>query len=123
MGSNGNKTYIEIDLDGKTYQLKFDFNAFAELENILNIKGFGQLQTSLVDCGCTEIRAFLWTGLLHGKPELTISQVGALLDMKNISEYLEKITEAIVLATGSEGDDEDAPEQGEAEASTETKKT
>lgn len=123
MGSNGNKTYIEIDLDGKTYQLKFDFNAFAELENILNIKGFGQLQTSLVDCGCTEIRAFLWTGLLHGKPKLTISQVGALLDMKNISEYLEKITEAIVLATGSEGDDEGAPEQGEAKAPTETEKT
>lgn len=81
---------IPITLDKKR-RLCFDFNAFAELQrecelSILDLQKFVNIAKSSTGdkSGLTlpfyELRGFLWAGLLDETPDITIKDVGRILD-------------------------------------------
>lgn len=83
---------ITINLD-KERHLKFDLNAFAELEEI-----YGDFETAMNEMtkgSVKAVRAILWAGLVHEDETLTIKQVGSMIDMSNISYVVEIISKAI----------------------------
>lgn len=83
---------ISINLD-KERHLKFDMNAFAELEDL-----YGDFQTAMNEMAkgsIKAVRAILWAGLVHEDESLTIKQVGSMIDMSNISYVVETISKAI----------------------------
>ncbi|WP_026486808.1 hypothetical protein [Caldanaerobius polysaccharolyticus] len=83
---------IPIQLD-KERHLKFDLNAFAELEDLygdINI-AFEAMQKGSIKA----IRAMLWAGLVHEDKTLTLEQVGEMVHLGNINEVMSAITRAI----------------------------
>ncbi|WDU84207.1 hypothetical protein [Caloramator sp. Dgby_cultured_2] len=94
---------IPIQLD-KERHLKFDLNAFAELEEL-----YGDFQTAMdaMSKGSIKaIRAMLWAGLIHEDEKLTIKQVGSMIDMTNINEIVSAISKAISEAMPKVDDEE-----------------
>lgn len=81
-----------INLD-KERHLKFDLNAFAELEGI-----YGDFQTAMEamsNGSIKAVRAMLWAGLVHEDENLTIKDVGSMIDMSNIGYVVETISKAV----------------------------
>ena len=75
------------------YNLHFDMNAFAELEEI-----YGSVETALNKVGVGSIkvfRTFLWAGLIHENKELTQEDVGKMFDLSETVELKKLINEAI----------------------------
>jgi hypothetical protein len=95
---------IEIVLD-KPRTLRFDLNAFAELED-----SFGTIDEALgaMEKGSIKaLRAILWSGLIHEDENLTLRDVGSLITLADLPKLTEGINQAIVSAVptveGQEG--------------------
>lgn len=83
---------IPMQLD-KERHLKFDLNAFAELEEL-----YGDINTAFEEMqkgSIKAIRAMLWCGLIHEDKTLTLEQVGEMVHLGNINEVMNAITQAI----------------------------
>ena len=83
---------IDIVLD-KPRKLKFDLNAFAELEET-----FGDVETAMAELEKGKIkalRAILWAGLVHEDAALTVTDVGSMIDMSNLEVVMEAINRGI----------------------------
>jgi hypothetical protein len=93
--ANKQRAMVEIELDKKR-TLYFNMNAMAELEDILGVP-LSELQN--VKMGIKAVRAFLYAGLIHEDPELTLHAVGNMVDFENLEMVQEKIAEAFALAT------------------------
>lgn len=80
MPRNGDSLLIPIELD-RTRRLRFDMNALAALEenglNVFDDETLANLERLVKSP--SRIRLFVWAGLLHEDPELTLQQVGALI--------------------------------------------
>lgn len=87
---------VAITLDKKR-TLRYDLNAFAELEE-LGMGTSGEVMEVLQDGSMKAMRGLLWAGLIHEDPELTLQQVGFWVTMDNLEDVSQKVTEAI---TGS----------------------
>lgn len=85
-----------ITIGDKTYNLHYDMNAFAELEEI-----YGSVKAAMDKLAAGKIsvvRDVLWVGLIHENEELTRKEVGKLFDLSEIEELSEIINEAVVKA-------------------------
>jgi hypothetical protein len=85
---------VPIVLD-KPRTLKFDLNAFIELEDL-----YGSIEAALeaMQSGKNQIkaiRAVLWAGLLHEEETLTPKQVGTMIDLDKLEEVTHALMEAI----------------------------
>lgn len=84
---------IQVELD-KTRTLRFDLNAFAELED-----NFGTIDEALaaMEKGSIKaLRAVLWAGLVHEDEELTIKSVGSLITLADLPKLTDSINKAIM---------------------------
>jgi len=92
MANNVKEGLIPIQLD-RERNLKFDLNAFIELE-----EKYGDIDTAFKDIEggkMKAIRTVLWAGLVHEDESLTEKQVGALVTVSNLNEITDKLTEAV----------------------------
>ncbi|MED1419016.1 hypothetical protein [Bacillus smithii] len=83
---------IPVQLD-KERHLVFDLNAFCEIED-----KFGSITEAfkaVENVSMKAIRTLLWAGLLHEDESLTEKEVGKMIDIANISELANAITEAM----------------------------
>lgn len=92
-----------IELDGKTYTLRYDFNTWADME-----EQYGSMDAAmnalesaedLKGKPATTIRFFLWVGMHQDIPELTLQDVGRLMKLENLSELTKGILEAVNQST------------------------
>ena len=107
---------IPLTLCGRTFDIAFDFNAMAELEDIYE-GGFDRAMKSMEEGKSTlkTIRALIYSAIKPRYPKITLVEVGELLTealqseekMQYVSETLQK---AMTLAM---------PEQNKAEVSEE----
>lgn len=121
------KQAVSIELGGKERRMKYDLNAFAELEDM-----YGSPQKAmdaLEEGSFKSLRALVWVGLLHDEPELTEREVGSWLDLNNMKMIAEKIGEAINKAMPKDVDvqaantqNQNAQEQARGKSSKESKK-
>ena len=96
---------VQIELGDKTRTIKYDLNAFAELE-----LRFGSVQKAMDDLqsgSMKSVRIILWAGLIHeeaivdefsGEPtgyKITPYQVGGWVDPTRMQEISEKIGQAV----------------------------
>lgn len=109
--------YVEIELDGKTRLLRFDFNTVSELEERLGKGIIGVLTKEQVGFNMT--RALYWAGLKWKDRGLTIERTGQMLQKevekgKSLIDLMEPIVNALV-KSGLLGkvDDEDTEEDEE----------
>ncbi len=82
-----------IELKGKKYDMNFDLNAMAELEDI-----FGSLQIAIAELKKKKlkaVRSFLYAVLKSTDESLTEFEVGRLIDMNNFTTIEKAITKLI----------------------------
>lgn len=107
--NNVRTTPFLLELGGKMRELRYDLNAFAELE-----KRFGNVDAALAELqkgSLQSVKMILWTGLIHqeavidpitGEPErynITPYQVGSWVDPGSLAEVgntLSKALEAVL---------------------------
>ncbi|MBQ2870115.1 hypothetical protein IJE86_00255 [bacterium] len=95
-----------IELKGRKYEMNFDLNAMAELEDI-----FGTLQIAIAELKKKKlkaVRSFLYAVLKSTDETLTEFEVGKLIDMNNFTSIEKAITKLINNAF--EEDEEDDKE-------------
>lgn len=92
-------TYERIELGGKEFLLKFDYNAACDLEDIFG-KGIAGILTE-EQVGFKLVRAFYWAGLKWKEKGLTLDRVGYMLGKeiqengKDIGGLMEPIMNAL----------------------------
>jgi len=112
---------VKIEIDGNVYEVKYDFNAFIELEEIYGSieEAMEAMQGEIVlgkdgkpiivkdeDNNDVEkrkfslkaMRDFLWAGMLFGNTKITKREVGKLLEFGNF-QYV--VTEMMSAITGA----------------------
>jgi hypothetical protein len=92
--ANSERGEVEITLD-KPRILKYDFNAWIEIEERL---GFRPEDLSNRELKLKDIRFILWAGLIHEDPELTEHQVGAMIGLDNLDALLDQLASAFGLS-------------------------
>ena len=120
---------VKIEIDGMAYEVKYDFNAFIELEEIYGSieEAMGAMQGEVIldkagkpvmieDDDGTQVekrkfslkamRDFLWAGMLFGNAKLTKRDVGKLLEFGNFQYVVEKMMSAITGALPEKIDNE-----------------
>ena len=91
-------------LKGKQYEMNFDLNAMAELEDI-----FGSLQVAISELKKKKlkaVRSFLYAVLKSSDKNLTEFEVGKLIDMNNFTSIEKAITKLINNAFEEDESDE-----------------
>ena len=80
----------------KPRTIKFDLNAFAELEEKYGSmeKVFSAMRSGSIKAA----RTLLWAGLLHEDESLTERTVGSLVTLENLNLVMDGITEALTEA-------------------------
>jgi predicted homoserine dehydrogenase-like protein len=101
---------VPLTLD-KPRTLKYDLNAFAELEEIYGSmeQAFAAMQSGSMKAA----RTLLWAGLLHEEESLTPRKVGALVTLDNMEPVMDAISSALLDAMPAS---EDVSEQEAAPA-------
>ena len=122
--SNANDKPIEIKIGEDVYKIRFTLNSFIELEDIYESidKAMEALQGDVVinkETGKPEmidnpdtkskikkiekrnvnfksVRNILWAGMIPDKPEITKTEVGNLLNFKNITEIMTAVNTALI---------------------------
>ncbi len=94
--------------DGVERHLLLDYNALAEIMDLLKIE-ITNLQDAMTGPGSLKaIRAILWAGFLHEDDKLTPQAVGALIDPLKISDLATAITKALDNSFHADGEPKNA---------------
>ena len=120
---------VKIEIDGKGYEVKYDFNAFIELEEIYgSIEEAMEAMQGKVILGkdgkpiivkdeedndvekrkfsLKAMRDFLWAGMLFGNAKITKREVGKLLEFGNFQYVVTEMMSAITGALPEKVDEE-----------------
>ena len=103
----------KIELKGRTYEMNFDLNAMAELEDI-----FGTLQIAIAELKKKKlkaVRSFLYAVLKSTDETLTEFEVGKLIDMNNFTSIEKAITKLINNACEEDENDDKETSQSKNE--------
>lgn len=114
------KPYVEFEVNGEMKQMRFDYNAVADLEEYFNAGIMEIMNEKRV--GFSMLRAFFWAGLRWRDRGLTIQRAGNLVeqmikDGKTLPDLMKIVTEALDrsgLFKFGEADDEEAADEAEA---------
>lgn len=109
------KRYVNVELGGRSRQLRFDFNAVADLEDHFG-KGIRAI-LSEEQVGFKVLRGMYWAGLKWNNRGLTLPRVGDWLQEKleagtELEELFQPVVKALQYA-GLLGTTEDEGEQEE----------
>jgi hypothetical protein len=98
--ANKHRGEISIKLD-KIRKLKYTTNSLAELEDQLGYS-LGRLDEH--EIGFKTLIKMTWAGLIHEDPDLTLKEIGDLMDYSDVNTIAEKIREALDLSMGMDKD-------------------
>lgn len=87
------KKVVTVNLDRERH-LKFNLNALILAEEITG-KKLAELEKDKGAFDLAFLRAMLYAGLKHEDKELTLEEVGDLIDMDNMEDVTEKLGEAM----------------------------
>ncbi len=97
-----------IQLD-KERNLRLDLNALYEFEEATGKSFF--VQEDMSSLKAKDYRALLWCMLIHEDEELTLRDVGAMIDTDNFASVVKEVTAMLSEMGGGEGEDPLAEQQ------------
>lgn len=97
--ANRERGEVAIELDGKTYLMKFDMNALIHIEEATD-KSYDEVFASLsAKPRLKLVRAVLWGALVGQHPDLTEDAVGTIISQFGIVKVVERMNAAAALMT------------------------
>lgn len=97
MANNKATPRVKVLLD-KERTIVFDLNAMVRFEEATGKNLFDGSITETSLTSAKDMRALLWACLSHDEDNLTLEQVGAMINMQNMVELQGKLNEAIDVA-------------------------
>jgi hypothetical protein len=88
--ANKQRAFVEVQLDKKRH-FRFTMNALEIIEDEL---GFGLHEMEGKNLKMKEIKLIMWAGLLHEDPDLTLEQLGNMIDTENMKYVQEQMGKA-----------------------------
>ena len=85
-----------LELGGKVFELRYDLNAFAEIEE--EYGSITELLEKMEKGSAKAIRAMVWAGLLCNEDAPTEKEVGTLINMSDMQKIADSIQMALVKA-------------------------
>jgi len=98
---------VELDLGGKKRKLKFDLNAFAELEEYYG--SIDEVMQALEKGSIKALRSIIWAGLLYEDPDLKPRDVGAWIEIQDLPAFSETLGAALTAALPTEDSTKEDP--------------
>lgn len=94
-----NKITLEMEIGGQVQELdiKFSLNSYALME-----ERYGSIDNALDAVkgkSMVALRFMIWAGIQHNSGEITETQIGNAMDMRDMDYYMDKVSEAM----GSDG--------------------
>jgi hypothetical protein len=89
--------FAELEVDGKTYHLAYDFGAIAEAEKALGCNLLAGMAGVMVQDGyysASQVLGLLYAALRKAQPKMTIQEAGRLCRIETIPEIVSAIREA-----------------------------
>jgi hypothetical protein len=83
---------VSVELDGKSYGLAFDFNALARAEELTGLNMLKALDFQ--GLSATTFRALLFASLLKLQPEVTLEEVGSLIQYAKLPDLYKAVARA-----------------------------
>jgi hypothetical protein len=94
--ANKQRGIVEVELD-KVRHIRYTMNALAEIEDRL---GVPLSEMKDVKMTIKNVRVILWAGLIHEDKDLTLEEVGEMVDLGNFEEVQTKVAEAFGATQG-----------------------
>jgi len=113
------KKSVKIHLGGRFHSLRYDFNALVALEDTLGIPISRWTDIISEQMGVRTIRTLVWAGLLHENEDITLKDVGEMLDISKLDDVSSKVLEAVDLAFAPQEKKDQGKAEGETEETTE----
>lgn len=90
-------------INGRELKLLYDWNAIEQFENARN-KDFYTLLTSIQQrrFSIGDLKAMIWAGLLHDRPDITTSEVGSWFSPSDLGAAIDKVFSAVTNQTPTE---------------------
>lgn len=88
--ANKQRGFVEVQLDKKRH-FRYTMNALEIIEDEL---GFGLHEMEDKQLKMREIKLIMWAGLIHEDPDLTLYQVGDMIDTDNMKYVQEQMGKA-----------------------------
>lgn len=77
---------VPVDLGFEQVSLLYDFNALAEVTEILTPAELAALEGGAGKVTLKTIRAMIWAGVLHERPAVSIMEVGRMIDPSKLED-------------------------------------
>ncbi len=74
--------YTELKLNGKTYQLTYDFESIAQAEETTGIELLVGVDWRKINA--RRIRAMLYASMVKAQPDITLKEIGKLITVLNL---------------------------------------
>lgn len=97
------KKSVPLELDGKTYWMRFDLNALALVEE--RFGDFNEAMNKLSSVSPLTIRYFLFALMNANHEDVTEKEIGSLVGIENIQEVGEKIGEIVNMQSPEQKED------------------
>lgn len=99
MAANKERGELPLHIGGQTYVLKLTSNSACEMET-LSGRTFGQILSRLHQGSITDVRLLLWGAMLARHPEITVLEVGELIDRAGgLEEVIKQLDQLLALNT------------------------
>lgn len=96
---------IEVELGGQTRRLRYTFRALKAIERVLpGVNALSGLADLFADLSATSAVAWIWAGLLHEDPNVTIEQVEEWLDFGTFGRIVEQMQASVTPAGEPQGE-------------------
>lgn len=98
------KLFTRVDIGGKERKFRFDLNALADFQEAtgISLDDFGNLEKHFNKNIRTMI-IFLWAGLVQYDEELTVKDVGRMMDFSDVKNLAEKVINQTIGSIQGEG--------------------
>lgn len=96
----------------RSVKIKMDMNALCELEEVMGekIPNIGMMVEER-RIGIKECRAFLWAGLLHTNPDITMKEAGAIMSGAGFQQTMAVVMPAMAEALTGGAKETDTPKE------------
>jgi hypothetical protein len=104
---------VILRLGGVDRHLAFDFNAIVQAEKAT---GINLLKAMFSDITAEHLRGLLWASLLRGNPDITLDEVGSMLNFGNLAEVHAAIVAAWMASVKDDSEEKPASPKPKARA-------
>lgn len=107
--------YTELKLNGKTYQLTYDFEAIAAAEEATGLELLVGVDWRKINA--RRIRAMLYASMVKAQPDIALKEIGKMITVLNLPKIESALVDCWMNSTPEKEEEPENPPKPEADPS------